>query len=440
MTDPTATPDPVPAPPTPRPGLLRPAALWLVPLTILVLLALVPLALEPWLEGRVRAAVALAGLELAPETSIDISVLGGRITLGRLDLRERVDGQPRSLFTADRAELDADVLACLAGDIVFDSIILEGASGDLRRRGDGTVPLATPPPAERGGTDWGKLDWWGLLRQAYAWQQQRDAAADQAPTTTPAPPRQQSAPDWSGARTYEPAPGPAGPPTRVLIRKLSLSGREFLLPDDTPFAITAFSASGHDLGWGRREAGTSWALDLQATTRAAGSLDLGLGSGRLRLVARQLPLSALAHPALAGAAFARYGASGTADLTLDGQWTRQLTGTIQAQVAGLRLDPTSPTPREEQVAQILNRLGGRPLTWTMTLGGTPQDPEITDDGLAALAKGQLAEAAKQAAIEEGTKRLEEALQKNPKAQELQKNPAVKKATDKATDLLKGLGK
>lgn len=439
MTD----PDPSSAAPPKRPGLLRPAALWLLPLTVLVLLALVPLAVEPWLAGKVRSAVGLAGLELAPESQIAVSVLGGRITIDRLDLREVIDGKPRSLLKADRAELDADLLACLGGDIVLDTLVLEGATGDLRRRGDGTIPLATPPPEERRGTDWGKLDWWSYARKAYEWQKGEDEQAEQAEQagqpSAPAEkkqPRKKPAHDWTGAQTYEPAPGPRGPAMRVLIRDLRVSGRELLLPDDTPFAVTAFTATGLNLGWGRRERGVDWGLDVQTQTRGAGSLDLGFGRGRVRTIARQLPLQALAHPALAGDAIARHGASGTADLTLDARWTARLEGTIQAKVTGLKLEPQQPT----QTAQLINRLGGRPLDWTMTLGGTPEQPEIADDGLTALAKGSLADAAKQAAMEEGTKKLEEQLQKNEKLQELQKNEDVKKATDKAKDLFKGLGK
>ena len=142
---------PTPAAPPKKPGLLRPAALWLLPLTVVVLIALVPLVIEPWLAGKVRSAAGLAGLEIAPETEITVSLIGGRITMSKLDLREYVEGKPHSLMKADRAELDADVLACLGGDIVLDSVVLEGASGDFRRRGDGTIPLLTPPPEERGG-------------------------------------------------------------------------------------------------------------------------------------------------------------------------------------------------------------------------------------------------------------------------------------------------
>lgn len=434
--------DPTPAAPPKKPGLLRPAALWLLPLTVLVLLALVPLAVEPWLAGKVRSAAALAGLELAPETQIAVSVFGGRITIDRLDLREVVDGQPRSLLKADRAELDADLLACLGGDIVLDTLVLDGATGDLRRRGDGTIPLATPPPEERGGTDWGKLDWWSYAKKAYEWQKGEDAKDEQAESApaTEKPPRTKPAHDWSGARSYEPAPGPRGPAMRVLIRKLQVSGRELLLPDDTPFAVTAFSAKGSNLGWGRRERGVERDFFIQAHTRAAGRHECYVGPGQLRITATQLPLAALAHPALAGEAIARHGASGTADLTLDAQWAQQLGGTIQATVSGLKLEPKEPTPRQARIAQIINRLGGKPLAWTMTLGGTPEQPEIADDGLEALAKGSLADAAKQAAIEEGTKKLEEQLQKNEKLRELQKNEDVKKATDKAKDLFKGLGK
>lgn len=446
---PATAPAAPPAAPKP-PRLLRPAALWLLPLTVLVLLALVPLALEPWLAGKVRTAAGLAGLEIAPETTIDVSVFGGRITLAKLDLREYVDGKPRTLFTADRAELDADVLACLGGDIVLDSVKLEGASGDLRRRGDGTIPLATPPPEERGDTDWGKLDWWSYAKKAYEWQQGKDEEAERAeqagqqPAKTDAPakpPKKKPAHDWAGASQYEPVPGPRGPAMRVLIRDLAVSGRELQLPDDTPFNVTAFSASGKNLGWGRREQGTAWNLDLQATTRAAGAVEVGLGTGRLRLLARALPLSALAHPALAGDAIAKHGASGTTDLTLDATWQAKLDGVINAKVTGLKLEPRQPTPRQAQVAQVVNRLGGKPLDWTMKVGGTPADPEVVDDGLEALAKGSLADAAKQAAIEEGTKKLHEQLDKNEKVKALEeKNPEVKKAKDKATDLLKGLGK
>ena len=213
-----------------------------------------------------------------------------------------------------------------------------------------------------------------------------------------------------------------------------------------------------NLGWGRRPRGIDWGLDVQAQTREAGKVDLGFGRGRIKAVANQMPLSALAHPALAGAAIARHGASGTADITVDAQWPQQLDGTVQAKVTGLKLAPQAPSAREAQIAQIVNRLDGKPLDWTMRLGGTPQDPQITDDGLEALVKGSLADAAKQAVIDEGTKRITEELQKNEKVQEalknekvqevlkdekvqeLQKNEDVQKATEKTKDLLKGWGK
>ncbi len=455
------TPQQAPAPSGPaaapasskKAGLLRPAALWLVPLTILVLAACIPLVVEPWLAAKVRTAASLAGLEIAPETRISVSLFGGRISLEQLDVREFVDGKPRSLMKADRAELDADLFACLGGDIVLDAVVLEGASGDLRRRGDGTIPLITPPPEERGGTDWGKLDWWSYAKKAYEWQQrkgteQADPAAPQADEPGK-PPRKKPAHDWSGANQYEPVAGPGGPPMQVLIRHFSASGRELQLPDETPFSVTAFTASGLNLGWGRRERGSDWGLDVQATTRGAGELTLGFGRGRAKAVATALPLAALAHPALAGEAIAKHGASGTADAIFDARWPQQLDGTIQAKISGLKLEPTAPTAREAQIAQLVNRLGGKPLDWTMKLGGTPQDPQITDDGLEALAKGSLADAAKQAAIEEGGKRLAEELQKNEQVQklqqnekvkELQKNEDVQKAGEKAKDLLKGWGK
>lgn len=432
--------DPAASPPARRPGLLRPAALWLLPLAILVLAACLPLVVEPWLAARLRQAVALAGLELAPATTIDVSLLGGRVTLADLDLREYVAGQPRSLLKADRAELDVAVLACLGGDVVLDRVALLGASGDLRRRGDGSIPLATPPPEERPAgdtTDWGKLDWWSYARRAWEWHRAREAEAE---TGSAPPPKPRPATDWQGARQHQPPPGPAGPPMRVRIRALEVSGRELLLPDDTPFAVTAFALTGRNLGWGRREAGEPWSLDLDATTRAAGRVTFACGTGSLQIGANALPLTALAHPALAGDAIARHGASGTADLRLAAAWTQTLSGDITATVAGLKLQPREPTPRQAQVARILDRLGGRPLTWTMRLGGTPQEPQITDDGLEALVKGQLADVAKEAAIEEGLKRLDQQLDKHEKIKEVREDERVKKAEEKAKELLKGWGK
>jgi len=427
---------------------LRRAALWLLPLALLVLLALVPLVIEPWLSSKVRSAAGLAGLEIAPETQIAVSLFGGRITITKLDLREYVEGKPRSLMQADTAELDADVLACLGGDIVLDNVVLEGASGDFRRRGDGTIPLITPPPEERGGIDWSKLDWWEYARKAYEYHQNRDKDADateaQPTSATPAkpakPPRQRPAHDWNGAHTYEPEPGPAGPAMRVLIRRLSASGRDIQLPDDTPFAVTSFTVKGLNLGWGRHEQGTDWGLDVQTQTRGAGTLNLGFGAGRAKVNALALPLQALAHPALAGETIARHGASGLADVVLDLRWAERLDGTVQAKITGLKLAPQAPSQQEAQVAQIVNRLDGKPLDWTMKLGGTPQDPQVTDNGLTALVKDSLGDAAKQAAIDEGGKLLNEQLRKNDKVQQLQKNEEVQKAQEKAKDLLKGWGK
>jgi hypothetical protein len=83
-----------------------------------------------------------------------------------------------------------------------------------------------------------------------------------------------------------------------------------------------------------------------------------------------------------------------------------------------------------QLASAINAFGGKPVAWSPTLGGTLYAPVFTDYGIKSLQASAL-DAGKAKVIDEGAKQLN---------QQLDKNPELKNATDKAKDLFKGVGK
>lgn len=438
-TAPTPEQDPAPAP-AKRPGLIRTSAVLLLLLLVLGVVGSFPFVIEPWIVNQIRSAVKNAGLELSPDTVIDVSLFNGRLALSRVKISETYKGETRVVLAADEMTIDLAVGDCLGGDVVIDRLVASGLTGDLRRRSDGTIPLVTPP--DEPGTDWGKVDWWGYCQKAIEYAKQKkidlekqEEEAEKLPPEQRPKPEPVPASDWPQAKQFTPAPKPGARGTRVLVRVLEVTGKAFGLPDSTPFDVTAFSLVGSDIT-GVQLPDETMTLKGELTTTGAGVITLDLArnpgeTGTLTLACPALPVQVLSDPAVSGDALAPYGASGNANLTILTEWEEwKLRGRIDSVLTDFDLNPTGGGSEAQQAAQVVKRLKGKPITWPIKLGGTLYAPTITDSGLDEMLKGSLSDAAKEAAKEEATKQAEKLLDK-----EGQKNPEVKKATD----LLKGLG-
>lgn len=439
---PPTSPAPVAAEPVARPGIFRRSFLILVAVLAVLVVASVPFVVEPWIVGRIRASLTGSGLTLSPETRIAVSLVDGEITATGFRLDETYQGVTRTVFAADELTADVALLDSLGGDVVIDRLIATGASGDLRRRSDGTVPVITSPDGD--GIDWSRVDWYEYYKKAVEqWKQRKEEERRQQEEEAEKPPEERTPKtperplDWPEARQYEPTPAPGTRGPRILIRDLRISGKGFGLPDDTPFDIVAFEIAGKDVT-GVQLPGETMTLTGTLTTEQAGTIDLDLlrnpdDTGTLRLGAKGLPLAALNHDKVSGGALSEYGASGMADLTLKSRWTGwELDGLLDSTLTGFDLNPTGGGSEAQQAAAVVKRLKGQPIRWPMKLGGTLISPRITDSGVDDLVKGSVADAVKGEAQERATQEAGKLLEK-----EGAKNPELKK---KADELLKGLGR
>jgi hypothetical protein len=436
-----------PAAPAKRPGPIRTSAVIVLLVAMAVMLALVPLVLEPWIVGQITAALARQGLELAPGSKLSVSVFG--VEVAGTDLKLREIGDPTDVFTATKLTASVGLLASVgSGDVVIDDLVVEGLSGSLRRR-NGHVPILTPKDdPSSAGTDWLKLGQrlldWVKQRQQQAKGGDHPAEPGQKPEDK-APPAKRPPPelpaDWPTAKRYEPTPGAGGHWPRLLIRHLSISGGKLGLPDETPFDVTSFAVAGSNVAIDLHH-DEAMALTATVDTRGAGPMAIDLKrqggeTGTMHLTAKQLPVEALGDRAVGGDAVARYGATGLADLDLTTAWTGwALTGAIDSVVSKLSMAPAKDAgDQARQVAEVVNALKGQPLKWPMKLGGTLYAPTITDSGVETVLKGSAVDAAKGVVKDKATEEAGKLIEK-----EGAKNPEVKKATDAAKDLFKGLGK
>jgi len=440
-TAPAATAQAKPAKP---PGVFRKSFIILVVLLVVLAVASVPFVLEPWIVSKLRASLTGSGLTLSPDTKISVGLVDGKITATGFKLDDLYQGETRTVFAADELTADIAVLDCLGGDVVIDHLVATGATGDLRRRSDGTVPVINPTPDGGGGVDWGKIDWYEYYQKAVEqWQQrkqeqerkQEEEAKKPPGERTPQTPEQPI--DWPEAKQYKPTPLPGSRGPRVLIRDLRISGKGFGLPDDTPFDVLDFTLTGKDLT-GVQLAGETMTLVAKLTTKQAGVIDLDLlrnpgDTGTLTIGAKGLPLAALNHAKVSGGALSEYGATGLADLTLSSNWSGwDLTGLLDSTLTNFDLNPTGGGAEIQQAAAVVKRMKGKPIRWPMKLGGTLISPRITDTGIDELVKGSIADAVKDEAKGRATEEANKLLEK-----EGAKNPELKK---KADDLLKGLGR
>lgn len=430
-----------PTAPPKAPGFIRKSAVIFLVLFALIGVALFPLVVEPWIVGKVRSTLAAQGMELSPDSELSVSLFGGAVTGADLKIRET--GKTNDVFTATKLAADVALIDSLSsGDVVIDSLVLEGLTGSLRRV-DGHIPGT--PPEEPGKP----TDWLGLGKQLMEWYKkygpQDDGSGEptepgKEPTPTkpeekvPAQPKPTF--DWPDAQRYEPQPQPGKPWPRVLVRNLSISGNAVGLPDESPFDITGFTVTGTNVAL-RLKGDEVMDLKSDITTKGSGPVALTINrqggkSGTMQLAAKQVPIEALSAKNISGDALTAYNAKGLADLAIDTQWTGwKQTSAVTSTLSKMTMQPDKDAGDvARQFAAAVNAFDGKPITWAPKLGGTLFAPVFTDTGMDSL-KGSAVDAAKDKALDEGKKQLDK---------QLDKNPAVKDAADKAKDLFKGLGK
>ena len=431
-----------PAVPAKAPGVIRKSAVIVLLVVGVIGLALFPLVVEPWIVGAVKSTLAAQGMELTEDSELSVSLFGGAVTGKELKIRET--GKPSPIFTTTTLNADVALLDSLAsGDVVIEHLVIEGLSGNLRRGPDGQIPGV--PPEEPGKP----IDWLGLGKKLLAWYEKYAPQDEQ--TAEPTEPGKEPEPgkpgekvpaqpkptfDWPDATRYEPQPQPGKPWPRVLIRNLSITGTSVGLPDESPFDITGFSVAGTNVALRLK---SDEVMDLKGdfTTKGSGPLALvmnrqGGKSGNMRLEAKQVSIEALSAKQISGDALAPYGAKGVADLVIDTTWTGwKQTSAVTSTLSNMTMQPDKDAGDvARQFASLVNAFEGKPITWAPQLGGTLLAPVFTDTGLDSL-KASAIDAGKEKVIDEGKKQLEK---------QLEKNPQVKDAADKAKDLFKGLGK
>ena len=461
-----------------KPSVVRKSAAIFLIVLVVVSVLLIPLVIEPWILSKVKSSLAAQGLELAEGSELSVSVFGGAVTGKDLKLREVaqlnptekadekadekaekkavpktiVDAAPAAnIFTATTLNADVALMDSLfSGDVVIESLVIEGMTGNLRRT-NGRVPVINPT-AEPGKP----TDWLGLGKQMMQWYKKY---APESPETSEEKPPTESgkepspsipsekvpakptvATDWPKATRYEPQPQLGGRWPRLLIRHLSITGTSMGLPDESPFDLTKLTLTGTNVAM---RLNSDEVMDFKAdlTTKGSGPMALAINrqggrDGTMKLNAQKVPIEALSSPQISGGALAEYGATGLADLTIDSSWTGwKQTSTVTSTLSKMTMQPDkSASDVTRQFASAINAFGGKPIAWTPKLGGTLVQPVFTDtgmDSLQASVVGAAVEQGKEKALEEGAKQLDK---------QLEKNPQLKGASDKAKELFKGFGK
>ena len=434
-----------------KPGFIR----WWGLIVFLILgvlgAAVLPFLVERWTLNKLRNGLAANGWELTPESKLSFSLYGGRLSGEALVMRmiqKSADGSQAQVATADRLNAELAVLDSLsAGDVIVRELAIEGMTGNLRRGPDGRITTIPPDPEEKpgAGIDWGKVDWVGWYEKGMdrykKWSEEQkaqkeaeeQAKKDPSKPVEKAPESARPAPetdiDWPKAVRYQPLPKADRHIPRVVVRKLSITGKAIKLPDESPFEVASFDLKGTDVSL-RQDHGETMKLTGLVTTTGAGNINLDLqrnpdDTGHLKLAAPAVPVAALSHPAIAGDALAKYGATGTANLTIDQAWKNwDLTGSVLAQVSGLAMQPAAADADTLRIATAVNALKGKQIAWPVTMGGTLFAPKVTDSGVEAVLKGSAVDAAKGIIKDKATEKASELLN-----QQGEKNPEVKKATD-----------
>jgi hypothetical protein len=421
------------------PSILRKSAIILLLLVVVVFIAAFPLVIEPWLISSFKDALKARGMELAPQSKLGISVFGGRLSGSDIVITENRDGETRTVLSAKSLDGDIAMLDSLKSfDLIVDSLIATGATADLSRRKDGSVPVITPE--DGGGIDWSKVDWYDYYKKIsdyYKKRKEKEEEEKKNPPQEKPEPKAKPSKDWPKGTAYAPAPKPGERGPRVLIRTLKIEGEKLGLPDKTAFDVTKFTIDGSNVAVVQLPE-EKMTLKAHLDTAGAGPIEVDLDrdpgqAGKLTAKAPELPAEVLTDKAIAGDRLAKYGAKGQVDVNFSGSWEGwNLIGALDNTVKNFSLNPSSDAGSEaQQAAQVIKQLGGKPIVWPIKIGGQLYAPTITDTGVDNLLKankGALKDAATERATEEGKKLLEK---------QGEKNPELKK---KADDLLKGLGR
>jgi hypothetical protein len=427
-----------------KPGLLRKAAFIILGVVILAFAVVLPWWIDRMVLNGIKSGLANRGLELDAKSDLSFSIIRTRLSGANLIVREQGKPDAAPVFTADRLEAKLALLDSVSSaDVIIDELALEGAAGDLRRRKDGTSPVETKEPGASGSTDWVGMAKKGM---EYLKKRQEEQKQKEEGKTEPTPPKEKKskpAYDWTGANRYEPSPVPGKPMhiPRVLVRKLSVTGKAIALPDKTPFDVAGFSITGTNVA-SKLIGNEVMNLNGAATTVGAGPLKLAIertaaGNGKLGITAEQVPLEAIADRNVSGDALSHYGPTGTAAMTVNTTWTGwDLVGAIESRIQKLALNPDRESgDRARQVAQVVNNLKDQTVVWPVKLGGTLFAPTITDNGVETVIKTAGTDAVKNAAMQKGEEELNKAV-----GDKLKDQPAAQDAVNKAKDLLKGWGK
>lgn len=420
-------------------AIIRRTAVYFLLLTGIIGVCLFPFVVEPWIVGQVRQSLANQGLSLAPDSQLSVSFFGGSVNGSKLVLNE-IDGAER-IFIADTLHADLALFESMSsGDIVIGKLTIDGLTGSFRRTTSGRIPFLQSPDDPPGKP----IDWLGLGKQLIDWYKKyapessdpTDPTDPKTPPGEPVPPQAEPATDWPKAVRYIPQPQPGTSWPRIIIRDLSITGTTFGLPDDTPFDITSFRLIGSDVAL-RLLPHEIMILNGDIATKGSGPMELkvnrvGGKTGTMQLNAKEVSIKALSDPAISGDAMTAYGTTGTTDLLIDSSWTgwEQLSA-VTCLLRDVTMQPSKDAADSaRQLASAINAFGGKPVTWQPKVGGTLYAPVFTDYGLKSLQASAL-DAGKQQVLDEGTKALNK---------ELDKNPELKNAADKAKDLFKGFGK
>jgi hypothetical protein len=288
-------PEPVQAPatvtaPVKPPSLVRWWGLVGLPVAALVGAAVLPYVVEPWVLGKLRNGLAANGWELTPESQLSFSLYGARLHGENLVMRmieKGADGSQAQVATADRLNAEVAVFESLTkSDAVISELAIEGMTGNLRRGPDGRIQTIPEDQDKQSGPgmDWSKVDWvswyhkgmeqWKKRQEQQKQQQeeqQKQEEAQKQGQPAPQPDESQRPPaepdiEWPKASKIKPLPQTGRHIPRVVVRKLSITGKAIKLPDESPFEVTAFSVQGTNIS-ARQDLGETMTLVGKATTQ-----------------------------------------------------------------------------------------------------------------------------------------------------------------------------
>ena len=412
--------------PSKKPGLIRKGGLIALVVIGGLLGGSVWCFLDGVLLGALQQAAERQGLQLDERTKVHASLLAGRLDIDQFGVLELGETEP--IVATDAISLDYGLMSIFGSDTHdIEELTITGLRGRFRRQADGRVPVLDdlPLPAEETASDataqgdeaadHQTSDAPGvetpddavavpppaadLREQIKQWRQQYQTWRERAlkakewllsDATNDAAGEPQY--HWPEATRYPPSQDADIQQSRWLVRRATISGRGLELPDQTPLDIAGFQLQGEQLS-NRPRPGETMHLAGTFTTAGAGAGKLGWSrsetGGELAVSLDQVDAATLADPDLLGDLISRYGARGQAAIRLQVVWQadRRLDGQITIQSDNLQLRPDGEsTQQAHQLATFLGAAGPKAITWTIRLGGTTNQPRVTDWGITDLIK------------------------------------------------------